>query len=185
MKKITGLLIGLLLSYSSVQAEDTSFLFNVGVTFGGDAITTDANGNEFGLHEGFTFMFGTDIALTENIVVEILAGYMMGYQNYSNGSASFERIPLEALVVLELGSVRLGGGLTYHTNNSLEVNIDGFLPITGSAKDAIGYVAILEVPTRSNENSSYGFKYTQISYDFGGTQLADGSGISFYGSLKF
>jgi hypothetical protein len=92
---------------------------SMGITGGGDQLGSFSysNGTDASVHAGGVvhFLGGVDVAFPDGpMSMQVNLGYHFDTANASNGSYSFERMPLEVLGHVALSrNVRLGGGLRW------------------------------------------------------------------------
>lgn len=121
-----------LLAYSvmsaPVMAEDNfkaGFLLEGGLHAGGDKVATIfyVDGDSASVKAGQLFQFSVGASLDyKRVETRLKAGYKFDKANASNGSFTWDRFPLEALVLYKAGNVRVGGGLAYHLNPKLKAS---------------------------------------------------------------
>jgi len=184
------LLPGLALMVAAVvpavsHAVDIKPVLKAGFDFGGDEIATTTAGGSLNFNELLYFGGGASI-LTDSKDIELELTLSLKYGNLSagDGSASFTRFPLEALVFYRLPQFRVGGGLTYHLNPKLSG--DG----AASALDGIKFDnaagLVLQGDYLVSPKMAVGLRYTSLDYKEKVTgTTAKSSGVGFTFSLNF
>jgi len=144
-----------------------------GLEFGGEEIATTTSGGSLKFNELFSLGGGASFLTdSKDIEVQVTLAWKYGNLNASDGSVSFTRYPLDALVFYRFpNKFRVGGGLTYHLNPKFSA--DGTAkPLDGLKFDnALGEV--LQVDYLFTEKASIGLRYTHLDYK---TKV---SGVSF------
>lgn len=113
------------------QYKDEGFHFVVreGITFGGDGISniTFEDGSKREVSAGGITQIGMGTRYqTGFLSLALSVNYHYDYDHYNNDDASFRRVPLEALLYIELpGNVRLGGGMRYSYSARATSTING------------------------------------------------------------
>jgi hypothetical protein len=152
-----------------------------GLEFGGEEIASTTSGGTFKANELFSLGAGASFLNdTKDIEVQVTLAYKYGNLDASDGSISFTRFPLDALVFYRFPKFRVGGGLTYHLNPKFSADgtakpLDGF-----KFDNALGVV--LQADYLFTEKASIGLRYTNLDYKptSGGPTLgSNGGGIMF------
>lgn len=156
--------------------KDTFLVGQIGVTSGGDKLvevqytngeTEDikAGGGVF-LSGGF--LLKTFPALSRNHETQVTIGYYFDDSEAENGDVSWSRIPLEVMQFYRLKRFRVGGGLTYHINPTLEGS--GFANnVDADFDNALGLVA--EADFLFGKGGFIALKYTKIDYEVYGIKV--------------
>ena len=155
-----------------------------GYDFGGDTLVTivfsDGSTERIKANEGF-YIGGGAVIFNDAATMEfhLTAAYKAEFVSARNGDAEWTRIPLEALAFWRFEKARVGGGLTYHLNPSVE----GSGAASGldiDFKDALGLV--LQADYRFTDRFAAGLRYTTVDYEaqapFSGKAKGDGLGIT-------
>jgi len=166
------------------HAVDIRPMIKAGLDFGGDEV---ASTTESSLKFNELIYIGGGVSiLTDSKDIELELTLSLKYGNLSagDGSASFTRFPLEALVVYRLPQFRVGGGLTYHLNQKLSG--DG----AASALDGIKFDnaagLVLQGDYLVSPKMAVGLRYTSLDYKEKVTgTTAKSSGVGFTFSLNF
>jgi hypothetical protein len=177
------------LAVPAVQALDTTFHYKAGLDTGGDTLVTVifTNGDRQNIKANNGLFFGGGVSIVndaKDIETEIALTYKVDDITATNGSVTWSRWPIDALVFYRMPSVRIGGGLTYHLNPDLSGNgVVGGLNV--NFKNSLGY--ILQADWRINDKLSLGARYTILDYELSGTTNrkvgSNGLGIVFSGHL--
>ncbi len=155
------------------------FLFNIGVTFGGDAIFTaytttgeskEVKGGELGqLGIGGLYQFGS-----APIALALTANYHTDRVTASNGDISFTRYPIEAMAYYTgVNKFRFGGGIRIVTSpkSSMTINSATQKKVFDNAR---GYIA--ELGYRMGSHSWINFRYVSEKYQ--GKTYTSTSGVT-------
>jgi hypothetical protein len=170
------------------QALDISPVIKGGYDTGGDTlinvIFTDGSTESIKANEGFYFGGGVSILNDDGTLeAELTVAYKAEIINASNGKLKFTRIPLEALGFYRWPKFRLGGGLTYH----MDASLDGSgvaSPVNRNYDDAAGFV--LQGDYLVNQKFSIGLRYTSIEYKQTNTGAKfKGDGVGFTVGYRF
>lgn len=162
--------------------------FQVGVDVGGDEMLqvyfNNGRGDEINAGELLQISGGIifpTFADTNEWETQLSFGWKTDSVSADNGSATFDRFPLEALQFIRVGDVRLGGGITLHLNP--EMNGDGVLSdLRVKFDDAWGGVVQLDYFPR--DIVMIGVRATMIEYEAQG-DVVDGSSIGAIVGLRF
>lgn len=156
--------------------------FNFGLTFGGDdLISFVTTGGTDTIKAGeLAYMTAGAVIPFENssLEMQVGGGYAFSNKTYTNGDASFNRIPIELLLMTQQDKMRFGGGIAYHIDPSLSCDIPA-IGCTGdvSFDNSLGY--ILEgdwiFSDINNSRMMLGLRYTSIEYE-----TVDGSNIGIF-----
>lgn len=163
---------------SEFSSNKTKVVFYAGIDSGGDKLVTTffSDGSTGGIEAGEGLYFAVGGLVPVNDDGSFQAQFTLGIKTESseadNGGLEFSRWPLEAIGFYNFKYARIGAGLTYHINPSLEgegvasnVQVD--------FDDALG--AIVEVGFLFN---SFGiaYRHTEIEYTLSGaSNKIDGS----------
>jgi hypothetical protein len=164
------------------HAVDIRPMIKAGFDFGGEEVATTTSGGSLNLNELLYIGGGASILTdSKDIEVEVTLAWKYGNLSASDGSISFTRFPLEALVFYRLPQFRLGGGLTYHLSPKLKG--DGVASgLDVKFDNATGF--ILQADYLINPKMTVGVRYTNLDYKLGGVS-ADSSGIGFTFGISF
>lgn len=148
------------------ELSTTHLVTSLGVMDGGDKLATveyrhrdDVDINAGGL---VLFGVGVDHEFGNNWEVQATFNYLAAGASARNGDVSFTRWPVEALGFYRMGNHRFGGGLTYHINPKLDVDIDYGPDDTINFDDALGVV--IEYDYFFLRQLSLGVRGTLIDY---------------------
>ncbi|MCG8671885.1 MAG: hypothetical protein MI867_20950 [Pseudomonadales bacterium] len=165
-------------------------VLGIGLNFGGDTIREyeveyydgDEGNEKVKAGEGIHFFAGVELGYpSSDLAVRLQAGYLFGGIFADNGDVSFDRVPLEALLLMGSDDFKFGVGLTHHSSVELEDDVAGDV----SFDDATGYV--LQGEYWVSKTVGLGLRYTKIEYevkDVSGAEL-DGSGAGLYATFRF
>ena len=130
---------------------------------------------------GLWYIYGGVQIATPAFPLRLTLGYFEDGVNAKNGSVSFSRIPVELLGVFSNGTHTVALGPTYHLSPKLDMDDAGY----GSyeADDALGMVLMYEYTV--SDRYALGVRYTSISYDFGGSENANGDNLGVMIEFKF
>lgn len=109
--------------------EGFHFMVREGITGGGDGISniTFEDGSKREVSAGGITQIGMGTRYQSGFLsLALSVNYHYDYDHYNNDNASFRRVPLEALVYIEVpGNVRLGGGMRYSYSARATSTING------------------------------------------------------------
>lgn len=162
-------------------------VFNAGLSFGGERLATVEVDTAFnGIEEediraGELFMFGGGLLFTErNFQLQATFNYHVDGIFGENGDASFTRWPLELLAFTTTPRWRVGGGVSYHIDPEVEIDIDFQPREKAKFENAAGIV--FQADYRFNENLSLGLRHMAIDYEVEGNDNevdGDNTGLIF------
>lgn len=142
---------------------------SLGLDFGGEKMVTMQyeNGNKNDIRAGELAYLNTGVIIpngTSDFETQFTIGWKFDSSNADNGDVSFYRYPIEIMQFYKPGRLRLGGGITYHLNPSL--NGSGVASYIGADFDnALGFVLQGDI---SFGQYYTGLKYTAIEYEVEG-----------------
>lgn len=177
MNKLGIFLTGFALALTtiSVNAEESGhpskdpgvgFIISAGYTDGGDELISVQfeDGENDKIKAGGKLLIAAGIAFSPSPSTEIqlTIGYHFDNLSASNGDASFERFPIDALLFRRIDRHRIGGGLTIHLSPKAEIDIDGM------EREVINFDAspglVLEYDYQVANQVWAGLRYTHIDY---------------------
>lgn len=168
------------LGAGAVHAADVGGVFKAGLDFGGDTLVTAVftNGDTDTIKANEGVILGGGIAIfndTKTVSSEITLNWKYTSISADNGDIEFTRFPVDALLFYNSPKARLGAGVTYHMNPSLEGSgVVGGLNV--DFDNALGFIAQAEY--RASEKVAFGIRYTKLSYDVtGATGSVDANGV--------
>lgn len=180
------LALPLLASANDSIEKDVKFGLQFGLGVGGDSLAEfefdDGSNEEIKAGSGLILGMSLQAPLTSATQMpvdgKIAFNYMFDSVDAENGDASFRRYPLDMLILSRVEKISFGGGLTYHLNPKLSIDVPGFNE-SFSFDNALGFKieANYIFPSKTTANYSLGLEYTSIDYDFEGTSI-DGSGFN-------
>lgn len=161
---------------SPVAAEPIYGVLNLGLDFGGDTLITvyltDGSTDSIEAGTGVYISGGLGTTFSEGKYDgQVTFGYKTTGISASNGSLDWTRFPLEVLGYYNYDKLRLGGGITYHLNSTLEGT--GVAAGEFNFDDSLGY--ILEGQYRSTDQMSMGLRMTMLKYKVGSASIDGGS----------
>jgi len=170
MKNIGYFLI-LLSSITTATAAESKGLWFIHADFGGDTLVEvsydDGSTSSIEAGGGITFGGGATWRMSDLFIVQATAAWKTEtLPSASNGSADWDRFPVEVIGLLQIDKFRIGMGLTYHLFGKLKG--DGILSSASADFDnATGSVVTFEYV--SKDRLSYVFRQTIIDYTPAGT----------------
>ena len=119
---------------------------------------------------------------------ELGVGYKFDQISASNAELTFSRITVDALQYLRIGErFRVGGGITYHLNPTLDVDAPdgagGRVDLKAEADDALGYA--LAADYLLGESLELGLRGTIIEYEFESGAARSGDNVGLYATYRF
>jgi hypothetical protein len=160
------------------QAMEVRPVLKLGLDFGGEEIASTTDGGSLKTNDGFILGGGTSILSdSKDLEVEVTLAWKYGNLSASDGSISFTRFPLDALVFYRMPQFRLGGGLTYHLNPKLKG--DGVASgLDVKFDNAVGLV--IQGDYLIGSKMTLGLRYTSLEYKLNSvTAKASGVGVTF------
>lgn len=158
-----------------------SVLLRVGVDIGGDEIfsgtTSDGSSVSMSGGGGGVISGGLLIAPDAPYAFEVTLGYKTTNQSFSNGSISFSRIPLDAILSFAPGNHRLGIGMTAHFAPTFDCNVSGIC--AGRVELDTSYGLLLQW-AYTLHHVELGLRATVIGYH--ATEIITGATASFSGN---
>lgn len=177
----------------TTQQSDTKIGLVLGFAVGGDTLVNVSfdDGSSESVTAGGGVLFGASIEKNLNLdtAYPMFAEFAFNYQTDSvdaeNGSVSFTRFPIDALLSTKIDKFALGAGLTYHLSPTLES--DGFLNVDVNYDDAIGTIlnATYHMTNDGVHGILWGLRFTQIDYQGAGLYQQNGSNVTFTMGAKF
>ncbi len=156
-----------------------SFGLHFGYGFGGETLAETDNNEELETASGLLFGGFVQIPLTQNNVQPVFAKLGLSYMRDSidaeDGDASFDKFPIDALVMTQINNVKVGAGLTYHLNPTYKIDASGFNE-EFEFDNALGFIVEGDL-TLPNSNVEFGLRYTHIDYEINGFEV-DGNGFA-------
>ena len=172
---------------------DTKIGLVLGFAVGGDTLVDVSfdDGSSESVTAGGGVLVGASIEKNLNLETSypIFAEFAFNYQTESvdadNGSVSFTRFPIDALLSTKIDKFSVGAGLTYHLSPTLEG--DGFLNVDINYDDAIGTIlnATYHMTNDGVHGILWGLRFTQIDYQGDGLFQQNGSNVTFTMGAKF
>lgn len=179
MKLLRRIVIGFVVFFSgSVSAAD--LVLEAGLHSGGDTLATAQfiDGSTESIKAGgfVSVAIGANFAINEELESQVTFGYKFDSVDAENGDIEFSRFPINALVLYKLDEWRLGGGLTYHLDPSLEVSGAGagFASNT-DYDDALGF--LLDARYFFAQRAYVGARLTFIEYESQAGATFDGNSV--------
>lgn len=177
-------------AYADETGAGPHFILTGGLTGGGDKVATVqyTNGDSTNLHAGGLVQVGAGVLwqFKAPVALALTANYHVDDATGSNGSATFDRFPLEAIVYYTGEKHwRYGGGLRFVTSARYKGHVDGQTDDSIDFKDTTGAVA--EIGYGFSEHAWLNLrlvseKYQPTSVTTGGTTYTSGNFDSVDGS---
>ncbi len=173
-KKYVSLLSWPLLMVGVAQAAEPRFSLDVGYDFGGaevgEVYFSEGTTAVVRANEGMNIAVGVALPLGGGLDLQTSIGLQWSEQSAENGSMTWQSVPWQTLLVANLGTLSVGGGVVYHFNPELET--DGVLRSLGQVQfdDALGYQAqVAYAVTEGRRGSGFlvGARYTTIDFTAG------------------
>jgi len=203
IKKISlSLATAILLSTNVLHASDLKPMLQFGYDFFGDTLATVETYDNYNGYEtskiragqGLNFEVGASVSSEESpMEFQFLIGYKVDRESTSNGSVTWDRIPMTAIAMVKKNRWKFGGGLTYHLNPELSGNFTGYDEnnnyfndsVDDEYKDALG--GVVQVQYQFNSAMAVGIKGTLIEYKLKNNSsiTANGSSIGINFSYTF
>jgi hypothetical protein len=167
------------LNSNILMASDMNPILQFGYDFGGETLATVESYDYYDGYEtskiragqGINFEVGAAISSKESpIEVQFLIGYKVDRESTSNGSVTWDRIPMTAIAMVKKNKWKFGGGLTYHLNPELSGSFTGYDnngdyfndSVDDEYDDALG--GVVQAQFMISETMSVGIKGTFIEY---------------------
>ena len=192
----------LILNTSSLMASDLKPMLQFGYDFGGETLATVEsydyyNGyqtNKIRAGQGLNFEAGASVSSAESpMEFQFLIGYKVDRESTSNGSVTWDSLPMTAIAMFKKNKWKFGGGLTYHLNPELSGSFTGYDEngdyfndsVDDQYEDALG--GVIHVQYRISEAASIGIKGTFIEYKLKNNPsiIARGNSVGFNISYAF
>ena len=169
----------LLLSTNAINASDLNPMIQFGYDFGGETLATVESYDYYDGYDtskiragqGLNFELGASVSSEESpMEFQFLIGYKVDRESTSNGSVTWDRIPMTALAMVKKNKWKFGGGLTYHLNPELSGSFTGYDnngdyfndSVDDEYDDALG--AVVQIQYQFNKAMALGIKGTFIEY---------------------
>lgn len=155
------------------------------------ATVTFTDGSKETLKAGAGFSIGLYTILplsNEGIALKLAANYLTDAVLATNGEVRFTRLPLDALILNEVGKWQIAAGLTYHFKPQYESTFNSGENI--DAESALGLILEANYEFYSKDDQSLsaniGGRYTNIEYSFNGvSKKYDGSNFALTVGVTF
>lgn len=159
-------------------------VFNMAADFGGETlievVLDDGSTDEINTGQGLYLSGGIGTTFSDGKYdAQATFGWKFTGISASNGDIDWVRFPLEGLIFLNHEKLRLGGGLTYHINNSLKGS-GVASSLNADFDNALGFV--FEGQYRITDAILMGARATLIEYEIDSVSI---DGNSFGVSLTF
>ena len=169
----------LLLSTNAINANDLKPMLQFGYDIGGETLATVETYDSYDGYDtskiragqGFNFEVGASVSSEESpIEFQFLIGYKVDRESTSNGSVTWDRIPMTALTMIKNDRWKFGAGLTYHLSPELSGSFTGYDnngdyfndSVDDEYEDALG--GVVQVQYQFNNAMALGIKGTFIEY---------------------
>jgi len=173
---------------SLLNASDVKPIIQVGYQAGGDKLTTIAHSDGYyDINAGDGLSVEAGMAFDNprsNIEFQALVGYRSDGDDASNGSVTWDTVPLSLLALYKADDWKLGGGVTYHLAPQLDGGFGNDI-INDDYDDAIGSVA--QIQYAPSDSFAIGLRATFIEYELKNnpTQKANGNNLGVIATVKF
>ena len=183
------------LSYSSTSWADNDVrvhgLFGAGLTSGGDTLgtLTYSTGYSADLKAGGLIHLYGGIMLEKPqspFMMKFALGWHFDQVSARNGSATFDRYPLDIIPYFRTDKIRVGAGLTYHLSPKYDAS--DFAGGTYNFKDAAGLALELGINLGVMDRHWIEIRYVSIDYELDNvstTTKFNGNNIGVYYSGMF
>ena len=181
------------LSTNSLIASDLNPILQFGYDFGG---TTLATVEQYDYYDGYqtskvragqgiNLEVGASVSNPENdLELQFLVGYKVNRESASNGSVTWDRVPLTALALFKKKKWKFGGGITYHLNPKLRGSFTGYDTnrnyfndsVDDKYEDSLG--AVIQAQYIISEEIAIGIKGTFMEYKYKNDPSITASGNS-------
>lgn len=181
---------------ASVPHPALRFMMTGGITAGGDKIDEVhyTNGDSQNVRAGGNFYLGAGAIWQPSpdtpFTLQATINYHHGGVFASNGSADFERWPLELMAFYRpVENVRFGAGVRYVMSPKYSYNVDGGDSYSASFKNTLG--SVIEVDYMFGDNALVGLRYVNEKYELKqsypgeDTPKVNGSHVGLVGSYIF
>ena len=169
----------LLLSTTAINASDLKPVLQFGYDLGGETLATVESYDHYDGYDtskiragqGLNFEVGASVSSEESpMEFQFLIGYKIDRESTSNGSVTWDRIPMTALAMIKNDRWKFGAGLTYHLSPELSGSFTGYDnngdyfndSVDDEYEDALG--GVLQVQYQFNTAIAVGIKGTFIEY---------------------
>ena len=138
--------LGLSASVAAQSERSVFFVVSGGLTYGGDKLvtTTYSDGTTYDIRAGNLFQYGAGLLWQppdQRFSVQGTVNYHSDRNNAENGSARFERTPIELLTFYNgIPNWRFGGGLRWSLNPKVSSHFDGVSDEGIDFQDSLGSV---------------------------------------------
>ncbi len=152
----------------------------LGISSGGEKLATATfdNGEDESIRAGGLFSASVGVivnpfsTMNKKLETQLSVGYKQDSTSAENGDITFSRVPLEVIQFYRFDNFRIGAGLTYHINPTLDG--DGFAgDLHAKFDDALGFV--VEADYFFGYRGFVGIKTTIIDYEIGGYEVEGNS----------
>lgn len=181
------------LSTNTLTASDLNPILQFGYDFGGKTLATVEQYDYYNGYEtakiragqGLNFELGAAVDNPESdLEFQFLVGYKIDRESASNGSVTWDRIPLTALAMIKKNKWKFGGGVTYHLNPELSGSFSGYDnngnyfndSVDDQYEDALG--GVIQVQYMASEAIAIGVKGTFMEYKYKNDPSVTASGNS-------
>lgn len=170
---------------NTLPENDSKFGVFAGFASGGDTLAevefTDGSNESVKAGSGLFFGLAYESKLNFVSAVPLYSHFAFSYMSDSvdaeNGSVTFTRFPIDALLVTKVNQFSFGGGATYHLSPSYEQDLDRSLTSEVNLNDALG-LALEANYTLTGSKMNIGLRYTNVTYSASGFEDIDGSGFA-------
>lgn len=190
------------LSSQTLIASDLHPVFQFGYDFGGKTLATVEHYDYYRGYElnkvragqGLVLEGGASISSDSNdLELKLLVGYKFDRESASNGSVTWDRVPLSAIAMVNNNKWKFGGGITYHINPELSGDFTGYDnngdyfhdSVDDLYEDSLG--AVIEAQYNFTESTAIGLRGTLIEYKLkeNPSVVANGNSVGIHFSYTF
>lgn len=153
-----------LLAFMPLGTQAAGVVLTGEIAFGGDDLAVVSGGNDLKAGQLLNLGIGYDFDLSADKSLRLRAGinYKFDNVNATNGDATFDRWPLDLILVSRQGNFSLGAGLTYHLSPTFEATVNGSTSRV-NFDDSPGF--LLQAGYLMAERIELGLRVTLIEYE--------------------
>ncbi|BAV35004.1 hypothetical protein SCL_2727 [Sulfuricaulis limicola] len=182
-----------LLAFMPLNTQAAGVVLTGEIAFGGDDLAVVTSGSDLQAGQLLNLGIGYDFDLNADKSLRLRAGinYKFDNVNATNGDATFDRWPLDLILISRQGNISLGAGLTYHLSPTFEATVNGSTSRV-DFNDSMGF--LLQAGYMVAERIELGARVTLIEYESDSplvmtngaiTNKVDGDSIGLYVSAGF
>ncbi len=175
--------LAIAISTAALSAHSNESIPTIGLHFGygfGGETLVDTGEDELKSGSGLLFGAFTQVPLTsdnsQSLFAKLGMSYMRDSVSATDGDASFDKFPIDALLMTQVNNLKFGAGLTYHLNPTYEED-SAFGDYEVEFDNALGFIVEADL-TIPNSSIEFGLRYTKIDYEFNGVEIFNGNGFT-------